>query len=533
MLFTDFALNKWTLAALEKAGYTEPTKIQEEVIKAVLDGKNVVGQSQTGTGKTAAFVIPLLEKVNGNVRRPQVIALAPTRELANQIREEVVSLSEGMFIRSIAVYGGTNIRAQREILAKGPQIIIATPGRLIDLIDRRFIDVSAVEYFVLDEVDRMLDMGFIDDIDYIWSKLPNIKQSMTFSATIPSEVQGLISKYVGDGYESIKATQSLTVDKIDHAFVEVSHFEKFDLMKKFLSEHQNKKTIIFTRTKTETEHLARMLIENGFSADFLHGDLEQRNRARALKRFQSGEIMAFVTTDVAARGLNMNNIDLVINFHVPEDPESYIHRIGRTGRAGAEGRAIMFVSDAEKMFLKNIERRNKIRIKQVDVHGIEMERKEERPNSGFQTKHGGRGGYRASRPRYRTSPGGGSFGGSAGGGYSHGGSTGGSTGGGGYYGNRESGAASGGGYQGHREGGQRSGGYEGKREGGYRGGSGGGYQGHREGGYSQGGQRSGGYEGKREGGYSHGGNAGVAPTGTAPTGETGRKPSTDGYSVFE
>ncbi len=480
MLFSEFPLNKYVLDSLEKAGYTEPTKIQEEVIRAVLDGKNVVGQSQTGTGKTAAFVIPLLEKIDSKIRRPQAIVLAPTRELASQIRDEVVKLSEGMFIRSTAVYGGTSIRMQREILMKGPQIVVATPGRLIDLIDRRFIDLSHIQYFVLDEVDRMLDMGFIDDIDYVWSFLTGVKQSMTFSATIPAEVGNLISKYVGEGYEHIKATTSITVDKIDHAFVEVTHFEKFDLLKKYVSEHADKKTIVFTRTKAETEHLARMLMENGITADYLHGDLEQRQRQRALKRFQSGEISTFVTTDVAARGLNMNNIDLVINYHVPEDPESYIHRIGRTGRAGAEGKAIMFVSEAEKMFFKNVEKRNKIRIKQVDLQGVEIVRQEESRHGGFQSKHGGRGGYR-DRNRFRAPRSGGGWGGSGEGGY---------------HGNREGGFG----------GGERSGGYQGR----------GGYRGH------QGGERSGGF-GNREGGYQ--GNGGSS----APT---PRKPSGDDYSIF-
>ena len=495
MLFSEFSLNQNVLDSLAKAGYVEPTKIQEEVIRAVLEGKNVVGQSQTGTGKTAAFVIPLLEKIDSKLRRPQAIILAPTRELASQIRDEVVKLSEGMFIRSTAVYGGTSIRAQREILMKGPQIVVATPGRLIDLIDRRFIDISNVEFFVLDEVDRMLDMGFIDDIDYVWSFLTNVKQSMTFSATIPFEVGNLISKYVGEGYEHIKATTSITVDKIDHAFIEVTHFEKFDLLKKYVSDHADKKTIVFTRTKAETEHLARMLMENGISADFLHGDLEQRQRQRALKRFQGGEVSTFVTTDVAARGLNMNNIDLVINYHVPEDPESYIHRIGRTGRAGAEGKAIMFVSEAEKMFFKNVEKRNKIRIKQVDMNGVEVVRQEEH-RQGFQSKHGGRGGYR-DRNRFRAP--------------------------------RSNFGGNGGGYQGH-QGGDR-GGYQGNREGGF----GGGYQGNREGGYRaprEGGYQGGGYQGGndryRQPREDFGGAQGSAPSAPAAP----RKPSGDDYSIF-
>lgn len=400
MLFHEFPINKFLLQALDDNQYLEATKIQEEVIKAALEGKNIVGQSQTGTGKTAAFVIPLLEKIDSKKRAPQAIILAPTRELAMQIRDEVFKLSTHMFIKSIAVYGGSNIRIQRENLARGPQIVVATPGRLIDLIDRRFIDCSQVEFFVLDEVDRMLDMGFIEDIDYIWSNLPTVRQSMTFSATIPTEMQNLITKFVGTGYEQIKATSSITVDKIDHSFVEVTSFNKFDALRQYVDEHKDTKTIVFCRTKHECEHISRMLCENGYSAAFLHGDLEQRARTRALKSFKEGDIAVFVTTDVAARGLNMNSIDLVVNYHVPEDPESYIHRIGRTGRAGAAGRAIMFVDASEKNYLRNIERRNKIRIKQVDLFGKVVERDFSEPKNSYgsnRTRHGGRGGYQGRR----------------------------------------------------------------------------------------------------------------------------------------
>lgn len=374
MLFQELGLDEKVLAALTKNGYTEATKIQEEVIKAAMEGKSIVGQSQTGTGKTAAFVIPLLQKINADLRKPQVIVLAPTRELAMQIREEFYKLSYGSNIRSIAVYGGSNIRSQRESLEAGPQIVVGTTGRLIDLIERRFIDLSNVEYLVLDEVDRMLDMGFIDDIDMIWSRLPKVKQSMTFSATIPQEVNNLLAKYVGDGYESIKATEQLMVSKIDHAFIEVPHFEKYDMLKKYIQEHKDSKVVVFCRMKHETEDIADMLERDGFSTGCLHGDMQQRDRTRSLKRFQDGFCNVFITTDVAARGLNMKDITLVVNYNVPEDPEAYIHRIGRTGRAGAEGKAIMFVTSGERNLLGNIERRNKITLKQVDINGVEVVR---------------------------------------------------------------------------------------------------------------------------------------------------------------
>ncbi|MDD2891818.1 MAG: DEAD/DEAH box helicase [Candidatus Gracilibacteria bacterium] len=491
MLFSELGLDEKILAALTKNGYTEATKIQEEVIKAAMNGKSIIGQSQTGTGKTAAFVIPVLQKLNPNIRKPQVIVLAPTRELAMQIREEFFKLSFGMNLRSVAVYGGSNIRTQREALASGPQIVVATTGRLIDLIERRFIDLSNVEYLVLDEVDRMLDMGFIDDIDMIWSRLGNVKQSMTFSATIPQEVNNLLAKYVGEGYESIKATENLMVSKIDHAFIEVPHFEKYEMLKKYVQDHKDVKIVVFCRMKHETEDIADMLEADGFRTGCLHGDMQQRDRTRSLKRFQDGLCNVFITTDVAARGLNMKDIMLVVNYNVPEDPEAYIHRIGRTGRAGAEGKAIMFVTSGERNLLGNIERRNKITLKQIDIHGNEVVR--------IAGRSGGHGGHHRAGSRrsfgggYGRSSGGGYQGRSGGyqGGRSSGGFGGGERSSGGGYARRDEGTSdrprygsnrSSSGYQGNRSEGRPSYGSDRPRSsGGYQGGerSSGGYQGNR------------------------------------------------------
>lgn len=503
MLFSELGLDEKVLAALTKNGYTEATKIQEEVIKAAMAGKSIIGQSQTGTGKTAAFVIPLLQKLDANIRKPQVIVLAPTRELAMQIREEFFKLSFGTNLRSIAVYGGSNIRSQRESLEGGAQIVVATTGRLIDLIERRFIDLSHVQYLVLDEVDRMLDMGFIDDIDMIWSRLGNVKQSMTFSATIPQEVNNLLAKYVGDGYESIKATENLMVSKIDHAFIEVPHFEKYEMLKKYVQDHKDVKIVVFCRMKHETEDIADMLERDGFSTGCLHGDMQQRDRTRSLKRFQDGFCNVFVTTDVAARGLNMKDIMLVVNYNVPEDPEAYIHRIGRTGRAGAEGKAIMFVTSGERNLLGNIERRNKIILKQIDIHGNEVVRI-------ARGSIGGTGGHHRAGSR-RTFGGGG---GRSSGGYQGNRSSG------GYQGGRSSeGSSSSGGYARRDEGSSErpkygsdrtSSGYAPRSSGGYQGGerssSGGGYQGNRSSeGSSERPRSSGGYQGGRSSGGYQGG----------------------------
>ncbi len=507
-----------------------------------------------------------MELVDGRVRRPQAVILAPTRELAGQIREEVYKLSDGMRIRSTVIFGGTSFKKQKEIIDEGPQIIIATPGRLIDLIDRRYIDLNQVKYFVLDECDRMLDMGFIDDIDYIWGHIPKVEQSMTFSATIPEQMQRLLTKYVGTDYEFIKATEEITVAKIDHAFIEVEAFDKFEMLKKYIAETGKQKIIVFVRTKHETEHLARMLQDNGVQAGFLHGDLEQRQRARALRAFKDDEIQVFVTTDVAARGLNMNNIDLVINFHVPEDPEAYIHRIGRTGRAGAEGKAVMFVSPSEKMMMKNVERRNKIVLKQIDADGNPVVRVADDGRRGFdgggyrggRGRGGGGGGYRGGRGGsgggYRGGSGGyqggstsggyqgrdrGDYRGSNGGGYQGGGNSGFGGGesvgapvaapaGSGYYaGNDRPQRSEGGGYQGGNGGGYQGRSDSGRSSGGYQGGgrSGGGYQG---GGRSDSGRSGGGYQG---GGHSTGGNGGGSEGG-APRGGNGGGISGGDFSVF-
>lgn len=263
-----------------------------------------------------------------------------------------------------------------------------------------------MQYFVLDEVDRMLDMGFIDDIDTIWSRLGTVKQSMTFSATIPQEVKNLVAKYVGDGYESIKATESVTVNAIDHSFIEVPHFEKYEMLKKYIDQHKEQKVVVFVRMKHETEEIADLLERDGYSTGCLHGDMQQRDRTRSLKRFQDGLCSIFVTTDVASRGLNMKDIELVVNYHVPEDPEAYIHRIGRTGRAGATGKAIMFVTNQEQRLVQNIERTNKIKIKQIDIHGTEVVRIERTSGgNGGHHRYGSRrsfggGGNRSGRGSY-------------------------------------------------------------------------------------------------------------------------------------
>lgn len=467
MSFSTLALRAEIVSALTKLGYHEPTEVQSQVIPLALDGKNIIVQSHTGSGKTAAFVIPALNLIDPKLRKPQVLILEPTRELAMQTREEVMNISRDMRMGSLAVFGGFPIRRQIEQLRDGPQVVVATPGRLADMIERRAIDLSQIKLLIIDEVDQMMDMGFSRAVEDIWGQLDGLEQVMTFSATYTREITSIIDRNMQGGYESLILSQTPTVDSIDHVFMRVGVRDKYPLLKRTLERFPDHKVIVFTARKHETEELERYLYRDGFSASFIHGDMMQRDRVRALQSFKDGRVRIFIGTDVASRGLNLNNIDLVVNYHVPHDPEAYIHRIGRTGRAGADGHAIMFVSSEEERQLQRIERMHKIEITEVDPEGVVIPRKKAEPRS-----FGGGGGGRG----YRGRGGGGGYRGNGGGGY-----RGGSSSGGGYRGGSSSseggyrGGSSSGGYQGgeRREGGgdrppRREGGYQG---GGYRGGS--------------------------------------------------------------
>lgn len=437
MSFSTLSLRPEILQALTDLGYHEPTEVQSQVIPLAIGGKNIIVQSHTGSGKTAAFCIPALNNIDSKVRNPQVLILEPTRELACQTRDEVFNLSRHMRMSSLAVFGGSPIFKQREGLKAGPQVIIATPGRLQDLMDRGWINLDDVNMLILDEVDQMMDMGFAPAVTAIWESLKGLKQVMAFSATYTPQITRLIDSHIQGETESLILSSSPTVDTIDHVFMRVGIRDKYPILKQLLERYPTDKVMVFTARKHETEELERYLYRDGFQAAYIHGDMHQRDRMRALKDYKEGRVRIFIGTDVASRGLNMNNIDLVINYHVPLDPESYIHRIGRTGRAGASGRAIMFVSTEELRQLQRIERMHKIEIKEVDAEGtaVPRVREERRPYSGG----GSRGGYR-----------GGNGGGSSGGGYRGGSSSGGGGyrgGNGGGYRSSEGGEGSGGGYR--------------------------------------------------------------------------------------
>ena len=405
MLFTEFDFKEPVLRGLKELGYEQTTPIQEQTITAFTSGKNIVGQSQTGTGKTAAFTLPLLNVIDPDLKKIQAIILVPTRELAVQTQEEFFSLGRYARIRALAAFGGRSIHFQKKLIDEGMHVAVCTPGRAIDLIERKFIDPTLIKYFVLDEVDRMLDMGFVDDVERLRSQCPNISQTMLFSATITSEVKNIISKHLGDTYHFIAIEpEKIVVDKIDHAFMMAPHISKPDMLLKWIESHKEHKIIIFTQTKYATNDLTKLLYQKWYKVGQLSGDLDQRERMAALKAYKENQVKIMVATDVASRGLNMKDIDLVINYDVPQDPESYVHRIGRTARAGKEGKAIMFVTDGEMKNVQVIERRNKIKIKQVDEEGNEVVRQESQRRSG-----GGRfgGGSRFSGGR----SGGGRFGG--------------------------------------------------------------------------------------------------------------------------
>lgn len=381
MNFSESGLKPTILRALEKMGYEQATPIQQQTLTLFPQGKHILWQSQTGTWKTAAFVLPLLNAVDPQDKRVQAVILVPTRELAMQTQEECYELGKFSRVRALAAYGGRSIFFQKKLLDQGMQIAVCTPGRCIDLIKRWMMPVDAVKYFVLDEVDRMLDMGFLDDVQRIWDQMPALQQVMCFSATLPKPLVQLVNSRLGNDYAHIEIQKEIIVDKIDHMFVDAPHISKRSMLDHWLASHAWKKVIIFAQTKKLTRDLRKYLQSQWYSAGELHGDIDQRDRTRTLKAYKEDHIQILVATDVASRGLNMNDIDLVINFDVPQDPEDYVHRIGRTARAGKTGQAVTFVDDDEYRSLHAIEKIQKTRIKKVDKAGDEVARTD-RPSTG-------------------------------------------------------------------------------------------------------------------------------------------------------
>jgi ATP-dependent RNA helicase DeaD len=365
MLFSEIWLKSGLLRSINDMWYINATPIQEQVIALALSGKNIVWQSQTWTGKTVAFLIPILNKVDTNNRSLQVLILAPTRELVTQIWDEIRSLTKFYGVTSVCLYGGASVNVQKQNLKRKPSIIVSTTGRLMDFVGQWEVNLSWVKYFVLDEVDMMLDMWFVRDIKKIWAQMKDVKQTFTFSATMNNDMKTIIKEHITE-YEFIKIGDAVTVDKINHRYLAVDHEHKLSNLIKLIQTHSREKVIIFTHTKRNTKTIHDILMKNRFNAGMLNGNMSQNKRQWTLDDFKKGKLQVLVTTDVAARWLNMENVWLVINFDVPIDAKSYVHRIGRTGRAGAYGKAIMLVSPLEWPLVKEIEKMHRISIKKSE-----------------------------------------------------------------------------------------------------------------------------------------------------------------------
>lgn len=350
--------------ALKELGFEKPTPVQELTIPHALEGKDCLIQAKTGTGKTGAFGLPILNNIK---KGEKALILAPTRELALQIRDNLRDFARYLNLRIFAFYGGTKVAKDIETLKKPVDIIVGTPGRIRDLIERGVLDLSNVKYFVLDEVDLMLDMNFKEDIDFIYSKLPEDKQVFFVSATFPREVEELAQNYTRNPVY-IKAPSEELTPKIEEKIIKVySVREKFELLFELLQKLEGKKVIIFVNRKDDTKSLEEVLKRKGFNAAALYGDLPQKRREFILNLFRKGKIKILVATDVASRGLDIQEVEAVINFHIPQDPKVYLHRIGRTGRMGREGKAFSFVSPEER---KSLERINRIKKSKEDNRNV-------------------------------------------------------------------------------------------------------------------------------------------------------------------
>ncbi|MDP9728915.1 DEAD/DEAH box helicase [Alicyclobacillus tolerans] len=356
--FAAFNLSKKVQQAIDEMGYEEPSPIQAAAIPVILSGVDVIGQAQTGTGKTAAFGIPLVETVSAD-HHVQALVLTPTRELAIQVAGEFRKIAKYKRVRALPIYGGQSIGHQIRTIQQGVQIIIGTPGRVLDHIRRGTLRLSQVRTVVLDEADEMLDMGFIEDIESILQETPDQRQTLLFSATFPNEVRRLAGRYMSSPEHVTVNRGEVTVPRIDQVYYKVLERNKLESLCRIIDSEEVSLGIIFCRTKRGVDELVEALLARGYLVDGLHGDLSQAQRDRVMKRFRTNDIELLVATDVAARGIDVDNVTHVINYDIPQDPESYVHRIGRTGRAGKQGLAITLVTPREFKLLKQIERETK------------------------------------------------------------------------------------------------------------------------------------------------------------------------------
>ncbi|WP_292471383.1 DEAD/DEAH box helicase [Methanolobus sp.] len=365
--FKDLQLSANIEKAIKELGFEEPTPIQAQSIPHILEGRDVIGQAQTGTGKTASFGIPALEMVAPNSKKTQVLVLCPTRELANQVADELSKLGKYTGAHILPVYGGQNIDRQIKALRRGVQIVIGTPGRVMDHIERRTLNLSSVSMVVLDEADEMLDMGFREDIESILSSVPAERQTILFSATMPAPIMKLAKRFQQNPVHVKTIHKVVTAPNMEQSYFEVKHHMKPDVLCRMIDIYDVKSSLVFCNTKRMVDELVSILKTRGFLADAIHGDLKQTQREKVMASFRNGEIETLVATDVAARGIDVENIEVVFNYDMPQDEESYVHRIGRTGRAGRSGIAFTFVTPKEIYKIKSIQKYTKTKIKNQKV----------------------------------------------------------------------------------------------------------------------------------------------------------------------
>jgi len=369
--FKELGLSKESLQVLKNKGFEMPTPIQEQVIPSLLNGdKDVVGQAQTGTGKTAAFGLPIIELLPERSQSVKALVLTPTRELAIQVAEEINSLKGNKRLSIIPVYGGQSIELQLRSLRKGVDVVVGTPGRVLDHIKRRTLKLKDISFFVLDEADEMLNMGFIDDVADIMKNTSANKRTMLFSATMPPAILKIAKKYMNE-YKVFKVTKEhLTADQTDQIYFEVRESDRFEALCRIIDIEEGFYGLVFCRTKRDVDNIAHHLIERGYAADALHGDMSQAQREKILSKLKKNMINILVATDVAARGIDVQNLTHVINYSLPQDPESYVHRIGRTGRAGKEGNAVTFITPREYRQLQRIQQMAKTDIRKEKLPNV-------------------------------------------------------------------------------------------------------------------------------------------------------------------
>lgn len=356
MNFDSFSFHPQINSGILAAGYSTPTPIQQRAIPPILEGRDVLGLAQTGTGKTAAFVLPILQHLlDGPPRRLRVLIISPTRELAQQTHTAIGMLGQQTRLRSMTIYGGVSARSQIKRLHAGPDIVVACPGRLLDLMGQRVISLNAVQILVLDEADRMFDMGFLPDIRRIMAALPASRQTLLFSATMPNEVRSLVDEFLRRPV-AVELGASRPVETVGHAVYPVDQTRKYELLLTILRQSGSGKVLVFTRTKYRAKKIAKRLIKEGFPATSLQGNLSQNRRQEAMNNFRSGRVKVLVATDIAARGIDVSRISHVINYDMPDTAVAYTHRIGRTGRMDKRGTALSFATQDDSRMVRTIER---------------------------------------------------------------------------------------------------------------------------------------------------------------------------------